>query len=789
MRTTTSSGLQGRWGAANGRGRLRGVVAVLTGALLLTGLPATAGTAADEGGSTETGSISGVVTTADGTPVADVTVTLSASEGGYQYRWARTAADGTYRLTGVTPTRYTVVATSSSDSQTWLRATHPATVPVTAGQEVTGIDIVVEQGGRVEGTATCPSRPSVQGRAMIVDESGLVEDSAYLGTDGRYSLLVPAGSYVVAFQIPGCAMEYYDDVNTLAAATSVNVAAGQVVTGIDAVLSEGASLTGRVTDTTGAPAAGVAVSANGFETRTGDDGRYTLAGMVPGATTWVTVSDPDELRFVQQVSSLDVAVTPTLDVRLERGGVISGHVTDSTGTALPAVISTDGDHNRTTLVWKAGVYSLVVPPGTHRVGFHYSGLLSTYYDDASTLDGATPVTVGVGQAVTGIDAVLTRGGAVKGTVRDAKGVPVPGFTVKVGEIKQNGSATYGLHETVTATDGTFLVRALRPGTRYRVLVQDPQLRHLDSSVDFVATEGEVTLPGVRMTLAGTITGTITGPTGEPVVGAGILVRSGSAEVFTTTDRYGAYVAAKIPPGTTRITVTPNTPSNSRYAAQVYDWEPNGWAPFGVGGAGKPVNVTAGSVTRIDMQLWHSDLSNVFTDVPASHPFVREIAWMKANGISTGNANGTYGPTASVTREALAAFLYRMAGRPTYTPPKVSPFRDVAVTHPFYKEICWLAASTITTGWPDGTFRPGLAVERQAMAAFLYRFAGKPAFTPPATSPFRDVRTTDPFYKEIAWLASVGVAGGYTDGGYRPTAAVDRQAMAAFLNRLDRKVLP
>ncbi|GAA1760156.1 hypothetical protein [Kocuria aegyptia] len=80
----------------------------------------------------------------------------------------------------------------------------------------------------------------------------------------------------------------------------------------------------------------------------------------------------------------------------------------------------------------------------------------------------------------------------------------------------------------------------------------------------------------------------------------------------------------------------------------------------------------------------------FVDVPAGHVFQTEIAWMAQNGISYGWGTGTgqkeYRPGAATTREAMAAFLYRMAGSPAFTPPTVSPFVDVPTTHGFYKEI-------------------------------------------------------------------------------------------------------
>jgi predicted outer membrane repeat protein len=111
-----------------------------------------------------------------------------------------------------------------------------------------------------------------------------------------------------------------------------------------------------------------------------------------------------------------------------------------------------------------------------------------------------------------------------------------------------------------------------------------------------------------------------------------------------------------------------------------------------------------------------------------------------------------------------------------------PFPDVSVNHQFAEEVYWLAQTGISGGFDDGTFRPGAAVTRQAMAAFLYRFAGEPEFTAPGTATFPDVPTSHPFFEEVEWLADSGVTGGFDDGTFRPGATVTRQAMAAFLYR-------
>ncbi|WP_277549736.1 S-layer homology domain-containing protein [Kocuria oceani] len=176
----------------------------------------------------------------------------------------------------------------------------------------------------------------------------------------------------------------------------------------------------------------------------------------------------------------------------------------------------------------------------------------------------------------------------------------------------------------------------------------------------------------------------------------------------------------------------------------------------------------------------------FTDVPATHTFAPEITWVKNRAVLRGWPDGTYRPTHQMTREQVAAALYRLAGSPTYTPPRTSPFTDVPTSHVFYKEIAWLHAKGISTGWAaaDGTrtYKPAQRVSRDQMAAFFYRQAGKPAYTPPRTSPFVDVSTGQGFYKEMAWLQATGISTGWKDGTYRPGAGTSRDVMAAFLHR-------
>lgn len=177
----------------------------------------------------------------------------------------------------------------------------------------------------------------------------------------------------------------------------------------------------------------------------------------------------------------------------------------------------------------------------------------------------------------------------------------------------------------------------------------------------------------------------------------------------------------------------------------------------------------------------------YTDVPARSQFSLEISWLASNGITTGYPDGSFHPIEPVTRAAMAAFLYRYAGKPSFEAPARQFFWDVPLSHPFYKEIMWLYFEGISTGYGDFTFRPDAPVARDAMAAFLYRFAGRPTWQHQSWAEFTDVQPSSSFANEIDWLASRGIATGYDDGTFRPLASVNRDAMAAFLFRYWRSI--
>lgn len=169
----------------------------------------------------------------------------------------------------------------------------------------------------------------------------------------------------------------------------------------------------------------------------------------------------------------------------------------------------------------------------------------------------------------------------------------------------------------------------------------------------------------------------------------------------------------------------------------------------------------------------------FTDVPVDHPFVEQIQWLVGAGLTEGYADGSFQPNASMSRQAMAAFLARWLADGELAACTEAPFTDVPVDHPFCDEIQWMKSEDLSAGYSDGSFRPTATVSRQAGAAFLGQAAGgdRPECT---EAPFSDIPAGHPFCVDILWMKDTGITSGYADGTFGPNAPMSRQAMAAWI---------
>ncbi|GAB3527273.1 chitobiase/beta-hexosaminidase C-terminal domain-containing protein [Arthrobacter monumenti] len=213
---------------------------------------------------------------------------------------------------------------------------------------------------------------------------------------------------------------------------------------------------------------------------------------------------------------------------------------------------------------------------------------------------------------------------------------------------------------------------------------------------------------------------------------------------------------------------------------------------------------AGNASVTQSATYTLDFTDVFegTDEKPGTMYYEAIQWAVEAGITNGyKKDGVFKPYTPISRDAMAAFMYRLAGEPEFDAPEVSPFVDYDSNNQFYKEVTWLEANDISNGWTvDETentaeYRPFEPINRDAMAAFVYRFAALEGdrfdgptgeFEGPAESYFADYDDDNKFYDEVSWLYEQEITTGWTVGEskeYRPYTPINRDAMAVFLQRL------
>ncbi|NDL67253.1 S-layer homology domain-containing protein [Anaerotalea alkaliphila] len=118
----------------------------------------------------------------------------------------------------------------------------------------------------------------------------------------------------------------------------------------------------------------------------------------------------------------------------------------------------------------------------------------------------------------------------------------------------------------------------------------------------------------------------------------------------------------------------------------------------------------------------------FPDVPAGHWASQAIGALEAAGVMNGYPDGTFLPEKAMTRAEVAAVL---AG--AYSWPSTgtsSPFSDVPASHWAFGHVQAMRDNFITTGYPDGTYKPGNPMTRAEFSIFMAK-AVNPAFTQPA----------------------------------------------------------
>ena len=121
-------------------------------------------------------------------------------------------------------------------------------------------------------------------------------------------------------------------------------------------------------------------------------------------------------------------------------------------------------------------------------------------------------------------------------------------------------------------------------------------------------------------------------------------------------------------------------------------------------------------------------SGVFSDVPAGQWYTDGVEWAASVGIVLGYGDGTYGTTDDMTREQLAAILYRYAQWKGYAVKTAALKAEDAedVSDWAAEAMAWAAACGVLTADADGGIRPGADATRGEIAAAIHVFLEKVA---------------------------------------------------------------
>ena len=186
--------------------------------------------------------------------------------------------------------------------------------------------------------------------------------------------------------------------------------------------------------------------------------------------------------------------------------------------------------------------------------------------------------------------------------------------------------------------------------------------------------------------------------------------------------------------------------------------------------------------KIVFKVEQAKVTVTFTDIPANVKTWAgdAIEYMAKQGYVGGTGNKTFSPNANMSRAMLVTVLYRMAGEPSVSG-IANPFKDVVKGTYYYNAVLWAYNKGIVTGKGADKFAPNDNVSRQEIAAFIYRYAGKPTATGTLTG-FSDYAKVSGYATDaMKWATKNEIITGI-GGKLVPTAAATRAQVVAMLYR-------
>ena len=166
----------------------------------------------------------------------------------------------------------------------------------------------------------------------------------------------------------------------------------------------------------------------------------------------------------------------------------------------------------------------------------------------------------------------------------------------------------------------------------------------------------------------------------------------------------------------------------------------------------------------------------FTDVSKDDWFYEPVMWAVSNNITAGVSENKFAPNQTCTRAQAVMFLWNQAGKPVVS--RKNTFKDVKRSDWYYNAVQWAVSEGITNGTSKTTFSPSKTCNRAEIVTFLWNQAGKPSVS--ASNPFKDVKSSDWYYKAVQWAVKKGVTSGTSKTTFSPTKACTRAQIVTFM---------
>ena len=174
---------------------------------------------------------------------------------------------------------------------------------------------------------------------------------------------------------------------------------------------------------------------------------------------------------------------------------------------------------------------------------------------------------------------------------------------------------------------------------------------------------------------------------------------------------------------------------------------------------------------------------VFTDVPAGAWYAGAVQNVVANGLMQGVSGGLFAPDMTVSRAMVATVLYRMSGE-TYT--GGSAFPDVESGSWYAQAVGWASQAGVVTGYDTGIFAPNDPVTREQLAAMLYRYQshmGGSTAGGSALDAYPDEGQVSAYARDaMSWAVGAGLIQGRDGGLLAPAGQSSRAELATILSR-------